>query len=163
MSKWDKIVDKWEKVVYNINMLIGEYKHTIDDKHRISLPRKFRTELGKKVVITRGLDNCLFIYSQKEWSQISEKLGQLGFGQADTRGFNRFMLSGAMEMSIDSAGRILLPEHLRSFAKLKSKAVFAGVYNRVEVWDEKLWKTYNDNVLSKADTMAETLGDIGAI
>ena len=144
-------------------MLIGEYKHTIDDKNRISLPRKFRSELGKKIVITRGLDNCLFIYSQKEWEQIAKKLGTMGFGQADTRGFNRFMLSGAMEIGIDSAGRVLLPEHLRSFAKLDSKAVFAGVYNRVEVWDEKAWDDYNKQVLSKADVMAETLGDIGAI
>jgi len=144
-------------------MLIGEYKHTIDDKHRISLPRKFRGELGKKIVITRGLDNCLFIYSQKEWERIAEKLGTLGFGQSDTRGFNRFMLSGAMEMTIDSAGRVLLPEHLRTFANLASKAVFAGVYNRVEIWDEKAWDDYNKQVLSKADTMAETLGDIGAI
>lgn len=144
-------------------MLIGEYKHTIDDKNRISLPRKFRSELGKKIVITRGLDNCLFIYSSKEWSQIAEKLGTLGFGQSETRGFNRFMLSGAMEISIDSAGRVLLPEHLRKFAKLDSKAVFAGVYNRVEIWDENKWSDYNKQVLSKADEMAETLGDIGAI
>jgi MraZ protein len=157
------MVYKWDKVVNIKNMLIGEYKHTIDDKNRISLPSKFRSELGKKIVITRGLDNCLFIYSEKEWKQIAEKLGTMGFGQADTRGFNRFMLSGAMEMSIDGAGRVLLPEHLRSFARLGSKAVFAGVYNRVEIWDENLWSEYNQKVLSKADEMAETLGDIGAI
>ncbi len=144
-------------------MLIGEYKHTLDDKKRISLPSKFRTQLGKKIVITHGLDGCLFLYPQKEWSTISEKLGGLGMGQADTRGFNRFMLSGASEITIDSVGRILIPEHLRGFAKIKSKVVFAGVYNRLEIWDENAWESYKKEVVKNADQMAQKLGDIGAI
>jgi len=144
-------------------MLIGEYKHTLDDKKRISLPSKFRKELGKKVVVTHGLDGCLFIYSLKEWQAISERLGGLGMGQADTRGFNRFMLAGAAEVNVDSVGRILIPEHLRDFASVKTKVVFAGVYNRIEVWNEKAWESYKQQVVKNADKMAEKLGDIGAL
>lgn len=144
-------------------MLIGEYKHTLDDKKRISLPSKFRSQVGKKVVVTHGLDGCLFIYPIKEWQKISEKLGELGMGQADTRGFNRFMLAGASELNVDSVGRILIPEHLRDFAKVKQKVVFAGVFNRIEVWNEKSWNEYKSQVVKNADKMAEKLGDIGAL
>jgi MraZ protein len=144
-------------------MLIGEYKHTLDDKKRISLPSKFRREVGKKVVVTRGLDGCLFLYPIKEWQEISKKIGELGMGQADRRGFNRFMLAGASEIDVDSVGRILIPEHLRSFASITSKVVFAGVYNRVEVWNEDSWESYKDKVVKGADDMAEKLGDVGAL
>lgn len=144
-------------------MLIGEYKHTLDDKKRISLPSKFRSQVGKKIVITRGLDGCLFLYPTKEWQKISEKLGSLGMGQASTRGFNRHMLSGAAEINVDSVGRILIPEHLRDFAKVKSKVVFAGVFNRIEIWNEKTWAEYINKVVKNADQMAEKLGEIGAL
>lgn len=144
-------------------MLIGEYTHTLDEKKRLSLPSKFRKELGKKVVVTHGLDNCLFLYTIKEWEKISEKLGNLSIGQADTRGFNRIMLAGAVEVEVDAIGRILIPEFLRDFAKLSTKAVFAGVHSRVEVWDEGRWKEYKAKVLKQADQLAEKLGEIGVI
>ncbi len=144
-------------------MLIGEYTHTIDDKKRISLPIKFRKELGKKIVVTHGLDNCLFVYTLKEWEKISEKISELGMGQADKRGFNRFMLAGASLVDVDSIGRILIPEHLRDFAEVKEKVVFTGVYSRVEIWNEKRWSEYKQKVIKNADLMAEKLGDIGAI
>jgi MraZ protein len=144
-------------------MLIGEYTHTIDDKKRISLPIKFRKELGKKIVVTHGLDNCLFVYTLKEWEKISEKISELGMGQADKRGFNRFMLAGASLVDVDSIGRILIPEHLRDFAEVKEKVVFTGVYSRVEIWNEKRWSEYKQKVIKNADMMAEKLGDIGAI
>lgn len=144
-------------------MLIGEFKHTIDDKKRISLPIKFRKAVGKKIIVTRGLDNCLFLYPTKEWEKISEQLGSLGMGQADTRAFNRFMLAGASEINVDSVGRILIPDHLKQFAGIKNKVVFAGVHNRIEIWNEKTWEDYKNKVLKGADEMAEKLGDIGAI
>ncbi len=144
-------------------MLIGEYKHKLDDKKRISLPMKFRKSLGKKIIITHGLDNCLFAYAEKEWAKISEKISELGMGQADKRGFNRFFLSGAMEIQIDSVGRLLIPEHLVTFAGIKSKVVFAGVHNRIEIWDEDRWEEYKNKVLKNADLVAEKLGEIGAI
>ncbi len=144
-------------------MLIGEYKHTIDEKNRVSLPAKFRKELGKKIVLTRGLDNCLFIYTEKEWGKIAEKIAALSMGQADTRGFNRFMLAGAIETEVDSIGRILLPDFLKIFAHVSEKVVITGVHNRVEVWDEKIWGEYKEKIEKQADTLAERLGDIGMI
>jgi MraZ protein len=144
-------------------MLIGEYKHTLDEKKRISVPSKFRKILGKKVVITNGLDNCLFIYPIKEWEQIASKLGGLSWGTSDQRKFNRFMLSSATEISIDSVGRILIPEHLKEMAKIKTKVVFAGVYSRIEVWDEQTWNKHKTEVVKDADQVAERLGEIGAI
>jgi MraZ protein len=144
-------------------MLIGEYKHTIDDKKRISLPSKFRKQVGKKMIITRGLDKCLFIYPMTEWKEISKKFGDFGLGQADRRGLNRFMLAGATEVSVDSVGRILIPEYLKKFANIKSKVVFAGVYNRIEIWNETSWDKYTNKVMKEADDIAEKLGDIGAL
>ena len=144
-------------------MLIGEYTHTIDEKKRISLPIKFRKEVGKTIVITHGLDNCLFLYPLKEWEKISQKLGEMGFGQADTRGFNRFMLAGASEVEVDSVGRILIPEHLTTFAGIQEKVVFAGVYNRVEIWNDTKWIEYKTKVAKEAESMAEKLGQIGAL
>jgi MraZ protein len=144
-------------------MLLGEYVHLLDSKQRLSLPSKFRKELGRKVVVTRGLDNCLFLYSLPEWEKISGKLGNLSFAQADTRGFNRFMLSGAVETDVDKAGRILVPEFLKEFAGLKNKIVIAGIHNRVEIWDERVWRLYKQRIEKQADEMAEKLGEIGVL
>ncbi len=144
-------------------MLIGEYKHTLDPKKRLSLPSKWRKELGKKLVVTRGLDNCLFVYPLKEWQRISEKISQLPLGQADTRGFNRFFLSGAVEAEVDSVGRILVPDFLKEFAKLDSKVVLAGIHDRVEIWDEKKWDEYTRRIENEADALAEKLGEIGVL
>ncbi len=143
-------------------MLIGEYTHTIDDKKRISLPVKFRKEVGKKIIVTHGLDNCLFLYSLKEWTKISEKLANLSMGQSDSRGFNRFMLAGATEVEIDAVGRMLIPEYLKEFAGLTSKVIFTGVHNRIELWNETRWLEYKKGVLARADALAQKLGEIGA-
>jgi len=144
-------------------MLIGEYTHTIDEKNRVSLPAKFRKELGKVLVITRGLDNCLFVYSRAEWQKIAEKLGTLGLGQSDSRGFNRFMLAGAVEVEVDSIGRVLIPDFLKSFAELAEKVVFAGVHSRLEIWNERRWGDYKRLIEKQADALAEKLGDVGAL
>lgn len=144
-------------------MLIGEYTHTIDDKNRISLPSKFRKEIGKKIIISRGLDRCLFLYPTDEWKkEISGKLSTLTTGQADVRGFSRFMLAGAVETDVDSIGRILIPDFLREFAELKDQVVFAGVNNRVEIWQEKRWTEYKREIEKQADLLAEKLGGTGA-
>ena len=146
-----------------LTMFIGEYEHTLDDKSRVSLPRQFRTGLGRKVVMTRGLDNCLFVYSRSSWEKVAAKLQELSFAQADTRGFNRFILSGAAEVEVDSAGRVLIPEHQRTFAGLTKNCVFAGVSDRVEVWDAKRWNEYKAAIEKKADALAEKLGEVGAL
>ena len=117
-------------------MLIGEYRHTLDEKRRIALPAKFRRALGKKVIITRGLDSCLFVFGQTEWHSIVEKLEALSMGQADSRAFARYFFAGAAEIEIDQLGRILVPSELATHAKLESKAVLIGVHDRCEVWSE---------------------------
>ena len=144
-------------------MLIGEYTHTLDPKKRLSVPSKWRRELGKSVVVTRGLDNCLFVYPLKAWSQITQKIGQLPLGQADTRGFNRFFLSGAVETEVDSAGRILVPDFLKAFAGLGSKVVLAGIHDRVEIWDEKTWTEYKRRIEKQGNALAEKLGEVGVL
>lgn len=144
-------------------MLIGEYTHTFDDKNRLSLPAKFRKLLGKKVIVTRGLDRCLFVYSEKAWEKIAEKYGALSVAQSDTRRFNRFMLSGAAEVDVDSAGRILVPEFLATFAGLRDKVILAGLYDRIEVWDQKSWNDDKQKIEGQADALAEKLGDLGVL
>lgn len=144
-------------------MLIGEYLHTLDSKKRLSLPARFRKEVGRKVVVTRGLDACLFMFPQKTWGRIAEKLAGLPFGQSDTRGMSRFLLSGAVEVDVDGAGRILVPDFLKEFADLRSRVVLAGVSDRVEIWNEKTWEEYKRRIEKGADQMAEKLGDLGIL
>jgi MraZ protein len=154
-------------------MFIGEFTHTLDDKKRLSLPSKFRKELGKKVIITHGLDNCLFMFTLSQWDKIAEQLGNMSFGNADSRGFNRIMLGGAVEIEIDTAGRILIPDFLRQYAgvnvsdvlkdKDNAKLVFTGVHTRIEIWEEKKWKSYKEKILKQADSLASKLSSIGAI
>ena len=144
-------------------MLIGEYKHTLDPKKRLSVPSKWRKDLGRVLIVTRGLDNCLFVYPQKEWKKITEKVSQLPLGQADTRGFTRFFLSGAVEVEVDNVGRILVPDFLKDFAGLDSKVVLAGIYDRVEIWAENKWEEYTQKIENQADQIAEKLGEIGVL
>ena len=140
-----------------IFMFIGEYRHTFDAKNRISLPAKFRKELGASVVVTRGLDKCLFIYPKSAWKQEAAKIAQHSTGGAAGRGLARLMLAGASEAEVDSAGRILVPDYLKSFAALKVKSVIAGVSDRVEVWDEDAWAAYTASIERDADLFAEKL------
>ncbi|OGZ42135.1 MAG: cell division/cell wall cluster transcriptional repressor MraZ [Candidatus Ryanbacteria bacterium RIFCSPHIGHO2_02_FULL_45_43] len=142
-------------------MLIGEYKHSIDKKRRVSIPAKMRKVLGDRIIITRGLDQCLFIYSIEEWQAIAQKLSHLSIGQPKIRQFVRIMLSGAGESEIDSLGRILIPEHLKNYASLNKKVVITGVYTRAEIWDEEKWNQYNSTSEKRADELAEELGQQG--
>lgn len=144
-------------------MLIGEFIHAIDDKNRLSLPARFRAEMGKKVVVTPGLDGCLFVFTQKQWGKISGRLGESSMLQADTRSFNRYMLGGATEAEIDSIGRVLIPDFLRERANLKEKVAVVGVQSRVELWNEKKWQEYKRGVEGQADTLAEKLGSVGVL
>ncbi len=144
-------------------MLIGEYIHTLDDKKRVSLPVKFRKEMGKKIIITAGLDNCLWVFTLKQWEKISEKLGEFSMLQADNRSFNRYMFGSATEVEVDSIGRILLPDFLVTRANLKSKIAVVGVQDRVEIWNEDSWRDYKNVVEKQADQLAEKLGQAGAL
>lgn len=156
-------VDLWERVLNIWFMLIGEYKHTIDPKKRLSIPSKFRKELGDGAVITTGLDGCLFIFPMTQWNAFAEKLASMPFGQQDNRSFARLMLARAMEVEFDSLGRILIPDYLKSYAGLKKTAIIAGLYSRLEIWDEEKWEDYRSNLEKNSDKIAEKLGDMGII
>lgn len=142
-------------------MLIGEYTHTIDGKKRVAIPSRLRKELGAKAVITKGLDNCLFIFPSKEWQKLVEKLSNLPIGQRDTRGFSRLMLAGASEVDLDTLGRVLIPDYLKNYAQLKKNVVIAGVYNRLEIWDKAKWDIFKNQSEKDVDNMAERLGELG--
>lgn len=139
-------------------MFIGEYTYSIDEKKRLAIPVKFRQALGKKAVLTRGLDNCLVIYPLKEWQKLTQKLESLPAGQVDARGFIRIMLSGAVDISLDKLGRVLIPDHLKKYAFLEKNVVIIGLSNRIEIWDEKRWQKYKEEREKVVSEMAEQLG-----
>lgn len=142
-------------------MFIGEYKHNIDLKKRLALPSKFRKELGKSIVITRGLDNCLFVYPMKTWKELAEKLGTMPIGESATRSFVRLMLAGAVDVNGDSQGRVLIPDYLKEYANLGKNVVVAGLFNRLEIWDEKEWDSYKQKAEKNTEEIAENLGKLG--
>jgi MraZ protein len=142
-------------------MLIGEYIHTIDEKNRVSMPSKFRKELGKKIIITPGLDSCLFVFTIKEWEKVSKKLSDsssdLSFLKADQRSFNRYMFGRAAEVEVDAIGRILIPDFLKDRIGLKDKAAIIGVKDRVEIWNDRAWSQNQEVVEKEAVRLAEKL------
>ena len=146
-------------------MLIGEYIHTIDEKNRVSMPVKFRQELGKKIIITPGLGQCLFIFTTKEWEKVSKKLSDsdsdLSFLKADQRSFNRYMFGRAVEVEFDSIGRILIPDFLKDRIGLKNTAAIVGIKDRVEVWNEHSWSEQKKTIERQAEQLAEKLGSEG--
>jgi len=142
-------------------MFIGEYHHTLDDKGRLAVPVKFRASFAEGAVITRGLDRSLFLYTRSEWETLATKLASLPMSQADTRAFARLMLAGAMELEVDKSGRVNVPEYLRTYAGLKKDVVLAGLYNRVEVWDEEAWNAYAARTEEQGNEIAERLTALG--
>lgn len=142
-------------------MFIGEYSHTIDDKGRVAVPAKFRTQLKNGAVVTRGLDNCLFLFSKEEWQKLAQQISASPINKANTRAFGRFMLAGASEAEFDKQGRILLPEYLRGHASLSKKAIIAGIYNRIEIWEESAWQKYSRQTQKNSAKIAEELGELG--
>ena len=142
-------------------MFIGEYQHAVDEKGRIAVPAKFRADLRKGAVVTKGLDNCLFLYTRQEWKKLADRLAALPISKANTRAFARLMLAGAMDVEIDGQGRMLLPEYLRTFAGLSKQVVVTGLYNRLEIWDTQRWEAYKAGTESKSGDIAEALNELG--
>lgn len=142
-------------------MLIGEYIYTIDQKKRIAIPAKFRKSLGKKIVVTTGLDNCLVVYPFPEWQKLTKKLENLPNGQVDARGLARIMLSGAVNVDIDKLGRILIPDYLKNYAFLKKNVAILGLSNRIEIWDEERWRGYKEKTEKEIGDMAARLQQLG--
>ncbi|MDO8496316.1 MAG: division/cell wall cluster transcriptional repressor MraZ [bacterium] len=144
-------------------MLIGEYKHNLDPKKRLSIPSKFRKELGEGAVLTKGLDNCLFVFPLQSWKPFAEMLAGLSLAKKDTRAFSRHFLSGAVEVEFDSLGRVLIPDVLKEYASLNKSVVVAGLFNRLEIWDEERWNAYKSDLEKNSDSIAEKLGELGII
>jgi MraZ protein len=142
-------------------MFIGEYNHSLDDKGRLAIPAKFRSILKKGAVVTKGLDNCLFLYTKDQWGKIAQKFASLPISQAKSRAFARHLLAGAMDLEFDNQGRITLPEYLRRFSGLQKKVIIAGLYNHLEIWDESSWNNYKLETEKNSNTIAEELGDLG--
>ena len=142
-------------------MFIGEYSHNLDDKGRVAIPKKFNAELSLGAVVTRGLDQCLFLYTREEWNKLAEKLAALPFAAANTRAFSRLMLAGAMDLEVDKQGRVVIPEYLRTFAGIKKNVVIAGLYNRLEIWDADVWKDYTKRTEAESTHIAEQMGILG--
>lgn len=142
-------------------MFMGEYSHTIDAKGRIIVPAKFRESLGDNFVVTKGLDNCLFVYTSEDWLKFEEKLRTLPLTNKDARKFTRFFLAGAAEMEIDKQGRILIPSVLREFAALTKEVVFVGVGSRIEIWDRERWDDNISDYDDDMDEVAENMDSLG--
>ncbi|MBI4458209.1 division/cell wall cluster transcriptional repressor MraZ [Candidatus Uhrbacteria bacterium] len=142
-------------------MFIGEYQHNVDEKGRLAIPMKFRKELKKGAVITRGLDNCLFVFTSSEWKKLADKLAALPMSQSNSRAFARLMLAGAMGVELDGQGRAIVPEYLRQYAKLGKEAVVAGLYNRLEIWDKAAWEKYKAETEKNSNDIAEKMGELG--
>lgn len=141
-------------------MFMGEYEHTIDTKSRIIVPVKFREGLGDKFVITKGLDDCLFVYPLDEWQSLEKKMRSLPFTRADARAFSRFFFSGASECEVDKQGRVLIPSNLRKYASLEKEVIIIGVSSRVEIWSKEVWEAYNQRTGSDYENIAEKLDDV---
>lgn len=142
-------------------MFIGEYKHNLDAKGRLAVPAKFREALKGGAVVTRGIDNCLTLYTVTQWRKIADQLSSLPTSNPNARAFVRLMLAGAMTVDIDRAGRIIIPQYLRKFAHLSQGVVVAGLYNRIELWNEKDWQAYQKKAEEKTGDIAGKLAEWG--
>lgn len=150
-----QVVDCGKK--WGIYMFMGEYHHNIDEKGRIIIPSKFRNELGTSFVVTRGIENCLFVYSLPEWDKIVTKLNKLPFTKKDARNFTRFFLSGASVVELDKQGRINIASTLTDYAKLEKDCVVLGVGDRLEIWSNDLWNDFFNENRNNMSDIAENL------
>lgn len=139
-------------------MFLGQHQHSLDNKGRITIPAKFRDELGEVFVCTQGLDNCIFIYPLDEWQRLANKLRELPFTSGDVRSFARFFFSGAAELETDKNGRAVLPAHLREYAGIDKDFLIVGVGSRVEIWSVQNWARYNQATASTVAKIADGLG-----
>jgi len=140
-------------------LLIGEYEHSLDAKGRLIMPAKLRLDMGERFIVTKGLDGCLFAFSQKEWENFETKLKTLPLSDKNARNFVRFFLSGATECEIDKQGRFLIPNNLRTAAGLEKEAIIIGVGTRLEIWNKATWEKCDEDI--SADEIAENMSLLG--
>ncbi len=141
-------------------MFLGEYTHTLDDKGRLTLPARWREELGDEVVITRGLDPCLFVFPKSKFEVIAREYDQLGLGKSDARALSRFLFAKATSDALDKQGRIIIPQSLREFASINGEAVIAGANNRIEIWNAQRYREINAELESKIGEMSERIAEV---
>lgn len=141
--------------------MIGEYEHSLDDKGRVIMPVKLRADIGERFIITKGLDGCLFVFSQLEWSNFERKLKELPLTNKNARDFVRFFLSGAIECELDKQGRFLIANNLREYANITKEIVIIGVGTRLEIWNKEKWKKYNSDENISPDDIAENMTMLG--
>ncbi len=161
--KWeivDNYVNKYP-FLWIKNMLIGEYSYTIDQKKRLSVPAKFRKDLGKEAVITKGIDNCLVLYPLKTWEKITEKLEAMPTAKREAREYYRHILSGASDVELDKLGRILIPEFLKDYAGLKKNVSILGLSNKIEIWEEKKWQDHKKKTEKEVENITAELEELG--
>ena len=142
-------------------MLLGEYRHNVDVKGRVSVPSKFRGDLGQSFIVTKGLDNCLFMYSKSEWETFENKLKALPLTNNDARSFMRFFFAGATECEVDKQGRINIPQLLREYAGIKKDVVILGVSTRAEIWDSSKWEEYTSSDSLNGNKIASQMSNLG--
>lgn len=142
-------------------MFIGEYHHSLDEKGRIAFPTKFREQLAAGCVVTRGIDQCLSVYTMEEWKVLAGKVADLPLAQANSRAFSRLMLSGAMDAVPDKQGRVTVPDYLRQYAKLGKEIVVVGLMTRLEVWGKDAWEKYKRETEDSSTDIAEKLSELG--
>ncbi|HAW60224.1 MAG TPA: cell division/cell wall cluster transcriptional repressor MraZ [Actinobacteria bacterium] len=142
-------------------MFVGEFQHTLDGKGRLILPSKFRDALADGLVITKGMEGCLFIFPKSEWPQLEDKVRSLPLTKKDARKFSRFFFAGATEEVLSKQGRVLIPENLRKYAGLEKDIVVIGVSNRLEIWDKERWAAYSKEAGESYENVAEELTDLG--
>lgn len=138
-------------------MFMGEFHHSIDEKGRLIVPSKFREELGEKFIITRGIENCLFVYPIENWNKITQKLETLPFTKKDARQFIRFFLSGATTAEFDKQGRVNITTPLISYAKLQKECVIIGTGDRLEIWSSENWDDFFNSAQDNMSDIAENL------
>jgi len=144
----------------NNKMFIGQYEHSVDAKGRLAVPAKFRRTLTPNAVITKGLDGCLFVFTKERWQKMAESIGQLPYTKSSARTYARLILASASEAEFDKQGRILIPGYLRKYACLKSEAVVAGLYDRVEIWSRESWNKEIMKVDKEAGKVVEDLSEL---
>lgn len=142
-------------------MFFGEVKHTIDTKGRLVLPAKFREGIRDGYVMTKGLDQCIFLFPMDEWRRMEEKLKTLPLTHKDARAFVRYFFSGACDGELDKQGRVRIPQNLTDYAKLDGSAVIIGVGTRMEIWSDNLWNDYTEDESLSYDNIAQQLSDLG--
>ncbi len=142
-------------------MFLGEYKHNLDYKGRVAVPKKFRSDLARGAILTKGLDGCLFLYPKNSWKALTERIQELSVTQSDTRAFGRYLFGGASEMEFDQLGRIKIPEYLLAYANIQKNAVLVGLLDRIEIWSPKLWERQVKKLETRGEEISEKLSKRG--